>query len=112
MIYDSKDDPQEQEVSAGIDNASDDNRSNDGSNDNVSKEEDKEIEADVFFHDTRSIMNWTSQKVGMAAMEDCLSVTSLACRRISSTCCGTCWGRAACTLRSASPSICFALSII
>jgi hypothetical protein len=44
--------------------------SNNMSNNNASNNEDKEMEAGVFFRDAQDIMNWTSQKVGTDAKED------------------------------------------
>jgi hypothetical protein len=41
-------------------------------NDYASNDKDKEMEVEVFFRDTRGIVNQTSLKIGTAGMEDCL----------------------------------------
>jgi hypothetical protein len=69
-IYNSKEDPQEKEVSDIVNDTSNDNTSDDGSDDNISNKEDKETEADVFFCDTLSIMNQTLQIVATATTEN------------------------------------------
>ena len=55
-----------------VDNASNNDTSNDRSDEDMSNEEDEETEVDVFFCNARSIMNRTLQKVGTAAMESLL----------------------------------------
>jgi hypothetical protein len=65
--YDSKDNGREQVSDVVNDTANDDN--DNMSNNDVSDNEDGETEVDVFFRDARDIMNRTSLKIGMAAME-------------------------------------------
>jgi hypothetical protein len=109
-IFDSKDD--KQEVSDVINNTSN-NVNNDNANnaDSSNKDNDDISNNDVFLQDAQDIMNRASRKVGTVAMEDRRFRSFFGAWMRLLTCCGICWGRAACAPRRASPSICFGYSI-
>jgi hypothetical protein len=92
---------------SGVDDDTDDN----GSNDNASNDNGEKTEEDMFFWAAREVMNWSTKKLGAAAMEDCQSRSFFgAWNKIILKVWGM-LGEGDLLPKIASPSICFWLSI-
>jgi hypothetical protein len=98
---------EEMTVTLGEASDVDDDTGDEASNNDMSNDDNKETEEDMFFGAAWEIMNRLTKKLGMPLWRTVDSTASLARRKRSSSRCGACWGKVACAPRIAS----FGLSI-